>query len=76
MPLYHFAVVRNGRAVAPADGLELADMKAAWDEATTAFGQMVRDIDGSLELDAIWSIEVQDENRKKLRVISLTASEV
>ena len=50
MPIYHFEVIRDGQGVASSDGIELPDIQAAWDEATSAFGQLIRDLDGSLKM--------------------------
>ena len=73
MPIYHFEVIHNGSGTGPHEGIDLPDMDAAWKEATIAFGQMVRDLDGSLQPGSDWSIEIQDENRRPLRYISLAA---
>ncbi|MDO9356999.1 MAG: hypothetical protein Q7T55_25100 [Solirubrobacteraceae bacterium] len=73
MPIYHFEIIRNGHGLAPSEGIDLPDIDAAWEEATTAFGQLIRDLDGSLKMGTDWSIEIQDDNRKPLRYISLAS---
>lgn len=40
------------------DGVELADDRAAWVEATTACGEMLRDLDGDLKAGSEWRMEV------------------
>lgn len=47
MPLYRFATARAGNTVTQ-DPVELADNEAAWEEATTSLGEMLKDIDGDL----------------------------
>ncbi|MDO9352351.1 MAG: hypothetical protein Q7T55_01560 [Solirubrobacteraceae bacterium] len=76
MTIYHFRILRNGQGLVHPDGLDLADMNEAWDEATIAFAEMVRDVDGSMAVGDRLSIEVQDEQRTTLRTISLTVSDV
>ena len=60
MPLYHFKFMRNGEASPRTDGLELADPATAWEEATTAFGEMIRSVDGDLKPGSDWHMDVTD----------------
>lgn len=72
MPLYYF-VIKHDRKTPEArpSGLELADMDAAWEEATKTTGEIVRDLDGSLMPGSEWSIEVHSATHKLLRKITL-----
>jgi len=36
-------------------------------------GEIVRDLDGALEVGTEWSIQIQDADRKPLRTIRLTS---
>ena len=46
--LYFFVIKRDRKSpTANFPGLELADMDAAWEEATKTAGEMIRDLDGS-----------------------------
>jgi hypothetical protein len=47
MPEFNFAVLRGG-AVAHESSLELTDEHSAWEEATKACGEILKDIDGDL----------------------------
>jgi hypothetical protein len=44
------------------DGVELADDRAAWVEATTACGEILRDLDGDLKAGSEWRMEVTRES--------------
>jgi hypothetical protein len=44
------------------DGIELADDRAAWVEATTACGEILRDLDGDLKAGSEWRMEVTRES--------------
>jgi len=71
MPLYRF-IIKNGDGVAQSQSkLSLPNMEAAWEEATMATGEIIRDLDGSLPIGAEWSIQIQDEAGKPLRTIKL-----
>jgi hypothetical protein len=74
MPLYYF-VIRNGHnAVASSpSAIDLPDLDVAWEEATMATGEIVKDLDGSLDVGTEWSIQIQDEARTPLRTIRPTS---
>jgi hypothetical protein len=55
------------------EGEELADGHAAWREATMMAGEIIRDIDGKLRPGQCWELEVIDEFRNPLYVISVRA---
>jgi hypothetical protein len=65
MPLYHFVIDPDPL---PAS-VELPDIHAAWQQATRAAGEIVRDLDGSFEAGTEWSMQVQDAEYKPLRTI-------
>jgi hypothetical protein len=73
MALYLFVVTRDGTRSEPDISLELPDMNAAWEEATEATGEIIKELDGSLEVGTEWSIQIQDADRKPLRTINLTS---
>jgi hypothetical protein len=72
MPLYFFVIERDRSSPDP-PGIELPDVGAAWKEATRVTGEIVRDLDGALEVGTEWSIQIQDADRKPLRTIRLTS---
>ena len=60
-----------------ADGIgdELPNDEAAWKEATTAAGEMFKDIDGKFRPDEEWSLEVTDDQRNPIYTIHITAKQ-
>ena len=71
MPRYYFVVTLNGETTEPTEPVDLPNMDAAWEEATTAAGEIIRDCDGQLSVDGKWQIEIQASSRKPLRTIRL-----
>jgi hypothetical protein len=61
MPRYYFHVVHRDGAKTVNEGLELESKEQAWVEATTACGELLRDLDGSLKPGAHWSMLVKDD---------------
>jgi hypothetical protein len=72
MPCYFFNV-RAERPSIDEEGEELPDRHAAWNEATKMAGEMIRDIDGQLKPGQGWELEVTDEFRNPLYVLSVRA---
>lgn len=70
MPLYFFNVTRDGKPASINDGLELVDDQDAWEEATTACGELIREIDGSLRPGSGWKMEVTDAQGKPIYVLT------
>jgi hypothetical protein len=76
MPLYFFNFSRSpnpGPRPFKNDGLELADNDAAWEEATTACGEKLREMDGSLRPGDGWKMEVTDAGGKALFSLKFTS---
>jgi hypothetical protein len=68
MPLYFFNFSRSPKAEARPfknEGLEFVDDNAAWEEATTACGEKLREMNGSLRPGDGWKMEVTDAGGKK-----------
>lgn len=63
MPTYFFNV-RHGSLAIDHEGTDLPDDSAAWQQATTACGEMIRDLDGALKAGPEWRMEVLDEKRE------------
>jgi hypothetical protein len=70
MPRYHFHVRFEGSSP-DNEGSELIDMRAAWREAVTMTGGIIRELYDKLKLDQDWELEVTDEFRNTLWVITL-----
>jgi hypothetical protein len=75
MPLYFFNFI-SSRKPQPRpfknDGLELVDTDAAWEEATTACGEKLRELDGSLRPGDGWKMEVTDADGKAIFALKFT----
>lgn len=72
MPRYFFNIYHD-RVTRDDLGTELPDRHAAWEEATTAAGEIIRGIDGSLKPDRDWRLEVTDEFANPLWEIHVKA---
>jgi hypothetical protein len=75
MPLYFFNFSRSQHPEPrpfKKDGLELVDNDAAWEEATTACGEKLREIDGSLRPGDGWKMEVTDSDGKAIFALKFT----
>ncbi|HXP66005.1 MAG TPA: hypothetical protein VN815_11060 [Steroidobacteraceae bacterium] len=72
MPRYFFHV-HHDRAQLDTEGEELPDKHAAWREATITAGQILQGIDGKLNPDREWRMEVEDEFRNLLFVLHINA---
>ncbi|MET4390898.1 hypothetical protein ABIB73_006684 [Bradyrhizobium sp. F1.4.3] len=60
MSRFFFVVADDRNMEVQNDGLELPDREAAWVEATTACGELLRDLNGKLKPGDQWSMKVQD----------------
>jgi hypothetical protein len=75
MPMYFFVIKRDRKSpTANFPGLELADMDAAWEEATKTAGEMIRDLDGAFKPGSELSIEIRNASHKLLRTVTLVAA--
>lgn len=61
MPLYYFSTIHEDGCNDRDDPIDLPDNKAAWGQATTAFGEMLKEIDGDLKPNTEWRLDVKDE---------------
>jgi uncharacterized protein DUF6894 len=62
MPRYYFHVAYGDSAKIINEGLELGNKEDAWIEATTACGELLRDMDGKLKPGDAWSMTVKDDS--------------
>jgi hypothetical protein len=61
MPVYHFKT-RYGTEINESDGMPMDSTHEAWKEATRAAGEILKDLDGSLEPHREWRMDVSDDN--------------
>jgi uncharacterized protein DUF6894 len=70
MPLYffHFHHLENRR---DPEGIELPDVHAAWREATSSAGELLKEMDGDLRPGHEWFLQVNDEFENTLLEIHI-----
>jgi hypothetical protein len=66
VPRFHFKTVHGAESHDDPEGMELKDLRAAWKEATRATGEILKLIDGSLEPEREWRMDVTDEAGRAL----------
>jgi hypothetical protein len=72
MPRYFFHITHESSQI-DAEGEELPDKHAAWEEATKTAGRILQDIDGKLVPGREWRMEVADEFQNTLYVLLIKA---
>lgn len=60
MPIFRFST-RHGEEIDQGDGVELETLRDAWKEATRAAGEILKDIDGSLDPEREWRMDVTND---------------
>ncbi len=74
MPRYFFTIQDGRKSTLKNDGLDLPDSDAAWIEATTACGELLRNLNGKLRPGDHWSMRVKDEAGTDLYVLEFKTS--
>jgi hypothetical protein len=69
MPRYYFTVLDGQQSKLKNEGLDLPDKQSAWVEATTACGELLRDLDGRLNPGDAWSMQVKDDAGAELYLL-------
>jgi hypothetical protein len=69
MPRYFFTVLDGRKSTLKNEGLDLPDGEAAWVEATTACGELLRNLNGTLRPGDHWSMQVKDEAGTELYIL-------
>jgi hypothetical protein len=72
MPKYYFNVY-HGTPSMDQEGEDLPDKHAAWKEATTMAGDILRDLDGRFTPGQDWRLEVTDERGMPIYAIVVHA---
>jgi hypothetical protein len=73
MPKFFFHVSHGGETQTDQDGSELPDARAAWHEAVASVGHSIRDLNGALETDVPWRLEVTGEQGQLVHSIEVRA---
>jgi hypothetical protein len=69
MSIFYFNVMDGRNTEFMDDGIELPDKDAAWIEATSASGELLRNLDGRLRPGDHWSMHVKDESGSEIYVL-------
>jgi hypothetical protein len=72
MPRYFFHVYHD-QTLIDDEGEELPEKHAAWKEATVVAGQTLQGLDGNLQPDRGWRMEVTDEFDEPLFILHIHA---
>ncbi len=73
MPRYYFNTFHSDREFQDTEGMDHASQNDAWEEATTACGEMMRDLDGDLKPGEEWRMEVLNEQGEVVFVLRFSA---
>jgi hypothetical protein len=68
MPLYYFHVHYKDHQ-RDLEGVELAGDREAWQQATRACGEMMKDLDGDFEPGPEWRLEVTDAEARPVLAV-------
>ena len=71
MPLYYFSTIHGNRSNDGDDPIDLPDDNAAWGQATTSFGELLKEIDGGMKPNIEWRLDVKDEAKKLIYSLKL-----
>jgi hypothetical protein len=72
MPRYFFHIYHHETQMDD-EGEELPDRHAAWKEATVMAGQTLQGLDGKLQPDRAWRMEVTDEFANPIYILHIRA---
>ena len=75
MPRFYFRIVDSLNTEMKKEGLELPDKQAAWAEATTACGELLKDLDGALKPGDKWLMQVKDEDARDIYELEFRTKE-
>ena len=68
MPRYFFHITHDGSSVDDTEGVELPDRTAAWQGATRAWGQFIREFNAELETGTALQVDVHDQDGPLFRI--------
>jgi hypothetical protein len=71
MAKYFFSTTQGSYVHNRDEGLEFPNDDAAWEEATSACGEILRHIDGDLKKHGHWHMDVKDENQELIYRITI-----
>jgi hypothetical protein len=74
LPRFHFHI-HDGVDRPDPEGTEFPDLHAAWSEAVRACGEMLREIDGELDRNTEWRMDVTDEAGQALLTLRFTGTD-
>jgi hypothetical protein len=71
MPRYFFSTTHGDLPSDPELAMEFPDDRAAWSEAVKCCGEILKDIDGKLQPNLEWRMDVDDENHELIYSLRL-----
>jgi hypothetical protein len=71
MPRYFFSTTHGDQRSAHEQAMEFPNDRAAWSEAVQCCGEILRDIDGHLQPNLEWRMDVNDENHELIYSLRL-----
>jgi hypothetical protein len=75
MPRYYFHISHGNGFRDRNEGIDLPDKEAAWIEATSACGEIIRDLNGDLKPGDIWRMTVRDDTGTAVFHLELSTRE-
>jgi hypothetical protein len=72
MARYYFPIQHNSVEYPDVEGSDLPDDKTAWNHATKACGEIIRDMDGKMQPNTQWAMEVRGEAQLPIFTIAVT----
>jgi hypothetical protein len=76
MPRYYFHISYGDGSKLRNEGIELPDADAAWVEATSACGELIRDLDGGMKPGDAWRMVVKDETGKEVFELEFSTRQI
>ena len=73
MPRYFFNITQGELPRQADEGMDLPNDEAAWEEATTTCGEMIKELDGKLKAGPEWRMVVTNDAGDKLYRLRFSA---
>ena len=74
--LYYFRVFTNGIERHRTEGLAFSSREAAWEEASTSTGEILREMDGKMHIGLDWRMDVTDSADTPIYRLSFKTEEL
>jgi hypothetical protein len=74
--LFFFRVFRDGVERHRTEGIEFSSMDEVWEEASTASGEILREMDGKMHVGMDWRMDVSDDDGKLIYRLSFKTEQL